>query len=81
MRASREPLLNRASPGKALKAFLFIFKALILDSRVVGLSPSLTAAPEGPETRPLVSANAARTMQDGGLREFRRSVLPSLQPH
>src|SRR5580658_6542582 len=38
---------------------LLIFKALMRVSRVDGGIPSLTAAPEGPETRPLVSASAA----------------------
>src|SRR3954464_711917 len=36
-----------------------MFKALILSSRVEGDIPSLTAAPDGPETRPLLSASAA----------------------
>ena len=42
-----------------LNCCLLIFKALILSSRVDGGIPSLAAAPDGPETRPLVSASAA----------------------
>src|SRR5437660_11079655 len=45
----RQPYLN----GR-----LLIFKALILWSRVDGGIPSLAAAPEDPETRPLLSASA-----------------------
>src|ERR1700740_2277285 len=37
---------------------LSIFKALILSSRVEGDMASLIAAPDGPETRPLLSASA-----------------------
>src|ERR1700722_17090293 len=40
---------------------LSIFKALILSSRVEGDMASLTAAPDGPETRPLLSASATST--------------------
>src|ERR1700719_3170210 len=39
-----------------------IFKALILSSRVEGDIASLTAAPDGPETRPLLSASAVSTI-------------------
>jgi hypothetical protein len=45
----RQPYLNRR---------LSIFNALILSSRVEGDIPSLTAAPDGPETRPLLPASA-----------------------
>src|SRR6202008_2462703 len=38
---------------------LLILRALILWSRVDGGTPSLAAAPDGPPTRPLVSASAA----------------------
>jgi hypothetical protein len=38
---------------------LSIFKAVILSSRVEGDKASFTAAPDGPETRPLLSASAA----------------------
>ena len=41
-----------------LNCRLLIFKALILWSRVDGGTPSLAAAPEGPETRPRLSAKA-----------------------
>ena len=44
---------------KALKRYLLIFIDLIFDSSVDGGMPSLTAAPDGPATRPLVSAKAA----------------------
>src|SRR6266566_2684588 len=42
-----------------LNCCLLIFKALIRVSRVEGGIRSLAAAPDGPETRPLVSASAA----------------------
>src|SRR5712672_1477587 len=48
-----QPYLNRR---------LSIFKAVILSSRVEGDKASLTAAPDGPETRPLLSASAASTI-------------------
>jgi hypothetical protein len=48
-----QPYLNRR---------LSIFKAVILSSRVEGDMASLTAAPDGPETRPLLSASAASTI-------------------
>ena len=38
---------------------LLIFKALILWSRLDGGIPSLAAAPDGPETRPLEATSAA----------------------
>src|SRR6266403_5730064 len=41
---------------------LSIFKALILSSRVEGGMASLTAAPDGPKTRPLLSASPASTI-------------------
>jgi len=37
---------------------LLIFKALILVASVDGGTPSFAAAPDGPETRPLVSVSA-----------------------
>ena len=49
-KVQRQPYLNRR---------LSIFKALILSSRVEGDIPSLAAAPDGPETRPLLSESAA----------------------
>src|SRR5690242_4028280 len=42
-----------------LKRFFLILSALICDSSVDEGIPSLAAAPKGPETRPLLSANAA----------------------
>src|SRR6266850_4054502 len=42
-----------------LKRFFLILSALIFDSSVDEGIPSLAAAPKGPETRPLLSANAA----------------------
>src|SRR5580658_7871374 len=39
--------------------YLSIRKLLILDSKVVRATPSLLAAPSGPEMRPPVSASAA----------------------
>src|SRR4029077_20012371 len=48
------------SMGKRnLNRLLLIFKALTLWSRVDGGIPSLAAAPDNPETRPLLSASAA----------------------
>src|SRR5258708_27882277 len=43
----------------ALNRYLLIFKRLIFDSRVCAGSPSLAAAPAGPEIRPWLSAKAA----------------------
>ena len=42
-----------------MKRFFLILSALIFDSSVDDGIPSLAAAPEGPATRPLLSANAA----------------------
>jgi hypothetical protein len=42
-----------------LKRCLLILRDLIFDSRVEGGMPSLAAAPDGPDTRPLLSVNAA----------------------
>src|SRR4029077_4412014 len=57
-----EDLLN-SSGGPAgysrLKRLFSIFSALIFDSKVEGGSPSRSAAPNGPATRPLLSINAA----------------------
>src|SRR5213594_386167 len=52
-----------------LNFVLSILNALILWSRVDGGIPSLAAAPEGPETRPLVSASTASIVS----RSVRRS--------
>src|SRR5580658_1294183 len=46
----------------ALKRFLSIFSDLIFDSRVDPGIPSLAAAPDAPETRPLHSRRAASTI-------------------
>src|SRR5258708_5621825 len=61
--------VNSARLQPNLNRRLSIFKALILRSRVVGEIPSLAAAPDGPETRPLLSASAASIIS--------RSLLPS----
>src|SRR2546429_4180389 len=45
--------------GIPLKRFLLIFSALIFDSRVDPGTPSLAAAPDGPDTRPPHSRKAA----------------------
>ena len=53
-------LIVRIRDGYAvLKRFLLIFSDLIFESRVVPGIPSLAAAPDGPNTRPLVSRRAA----------------------
>src|SRR6476661_5684710 len=54
-----------------LNCCLLIFRALIRVSRVDGGIRSLAAAPEGPETRPLVSASAASMIS----RSLRGSTL------
>jgi hypothetical protein len=46
----------------ALKRFLLILRDLIFDSRVDDGMPSFNAAPEGPDTRPLVTASTAPMM-------------------
>src|SRR5271163_3639555 len=57
------PLQKRLSGASCqsytLNRFLLIFRALILDSRVVRGIPSLSAAPNGPYTRPPHSLNAS----------------------
>jgi len=45
-----------------LKSFLLILSALIFDSRVDPGTPSLAAAPDGPDTRPPHSRKAASMM-------------------
>src|SRR4029077_17639588 len=56
----RDVLNARIRDGYAvLKRFLLIFSDLIFESRVVPGIPSLAAAPDGPNTRPLVSRSAA----------------------
>src|SRR5579862_342833 len=49
----------RIEGSVSLKPFLLIFSALIFDSRVVLGTPSLAAAPDGPDTRPRHSRKAA----------------------
>ncbi len=56
---SVEPAVFREIP---LKRFLLILSALIFDSRVVPGMPSLTAAPDGPDTRAPHSRKAASMM-------------------
>ena len=68
----RQPYLN---------CRLSIFKALILSSRVEGDILSLTAAPDGPETRPLLAASAdsiiSRSLR--GSRRLLKTIL-ALRP-
>src|SRR5579863_7106694 len=65
-----EPAVFRGMP---MKRCLLIFSALIFDSSVVPGTPSLAAAPDGPDTRPLHSRKAAsiRAFSSAGLR-FKR---------
>ena len=53
------PEPGRGSQLGDLNRCLLIFNDRILDSRVVDGIPSFLAAPEGPDTRPRVSARAA----------------------
>jgi hypothetical protein len=55
--------LSRKQVQANLNPRLLIFKALILWSRVDGGTPSLAAAPVGPETWPLFSARAASIIE------------------
>src|SRR5215510_7592702 len=50
---------NFTNPQMVLKRCVLIFSDLIFESRVDRGMPSLAAAPEGPDTRPLVWAKAA----------------------
>jgi hypothetical protein len=50
---------NGTQDENVLKRCLFIFNALIFESRVEGGTPNLAAAPDGPDTCPCASANAA----------------------
>jgi len=45
--------------GTGLNRLLSILRALIFDSRVEGGMPSLVAAPNGPDTRPMASSRTA----------------------
>ena len=53
------PAVFRIEGSVPLKRFLLILSALIFDSRVVPGTPSLAAAPDGPDTRPRHSSKAA----------------------
>src|ERR1700694_6120391 len=57
--ANRSSGESQERPYSNLNCCLLILKALIRVSRVDGGIRSLAAAPDGPETRPLVSARAA----------------------
>src|ERR1700674_5158161 len=57
--ANRSSGESQERPYPNLNCCLLILKALIRVSRVDGGIRSLAAAPDGPETRPLVSARAA----------------------
>src|SRR5438552_6429354 len=64
VRISREVGANQSGElavfrGIPLKRCLLIFSALIFDSRVLPGTPSLAAAPDGPDTRPPHSRKAA----------------------
>ena len=54
-----EFLTDQENAVGSLKRDLLIFSRLIFESRVCAGSPSLTAAPAGPETRLWVCASAA----------------------
>src|SRR6266478_1063970 len=53
-----EFLLDQENAVGSLKRDLLIFSRLIFESRVCAGSPSITAAPAGPETRPWLCASA-----------------------
>ena len=56
-----------------LKRFLSILSDRILESRVEPGMPSLIAAPEGPDTLPLLSRNAASIISISRVASFRDS--------
>ena len=58
-RLRHERNLSYACYSDHLNRCLLIFNDRILDSRVVDGMPSFLAAPEGPDTRPRVSASTA----------------------
>src|SRR5580704_6030026 len=67
---SEEPAVFRGIP---LKRCLLIFSALIFDSRVVAGTPSLAAAPDGPDTRPWHSRKASSIKAfSSSVRRFKR---------
>src|SRR6185437_1518646 len=55
----REFLAKSHDPTPNLKRRLSMFRALIFDSSVDAGTPSRVAAPNGPDTRPLLSLSAA----------------------
>src|SRR5215472_16202058 len=83
---------TKEDPQMVLKRCVLIFSDLIFESRVDRGMPSLTAAPNGPDTRPLVSARAvsilsfsrATSSSESGLfsggvfRVFRESQFSSI---
>src|SRR5215831_6756608 len=66
------------NPQRVLKRCVLIFSDLIFESRVDRGMPSLAAAPEGPDTRPLVSANAASILSFSRVTSSSESVLPKV---
>ena len=56
--------------AEALKSYLLICIARIFDSRVEGGIPSLAAAPDGPDTRPLASARATQTISRSSIADL-----------
>src|SRR2546426_7252366 len=73
----RPSVLTPTKLQQNLNFILSIFNALILWSRVDGGIPSLAAAPEGPEIRPLVSVSAASII----VRSVRGSSSISFESH
>src|SRR5208337_2913956 len=66
-------LEGKATWLEALKRYLLMFIERIFDSRVEGGIPSLAAAPEGPDTRPRVSARAAPMISRSSLADLLKS--------
>ena len=62
-----------AEEAVVLKRFLLIFSDLIFDSRVDPARPSLAAAPDGPDTCPLLSRRAASIISFSWAASFRDS--------
>lgn len=52
-------LREKAAYWRNLKMCLLMLYALIFESKVEGGTPSLAAAPDGPETLPQVNASAS----------------------
>ena len=57
--ATPDPVALRTARYSALNRRLSMFSALIFDSSVDEGTPSLAAAPNGPDTRPMLSLKAA----------------------